>query len=197
METRWSVLPQKRVVTVAVTVAIIALMWMAFRSDRTTTGLGHSPFGGQDDPAELAASSGMTEVASLQAAIDMAGHVAFTARDVPDQRLSSLWVNLSTGDVLEIYDSGLTVLTEVPEFGPDPSKYYAAVVAEADRPSVFMTEIDGTEALAVEPGTDKLGTNPGLVRFVSGDVSVVVSGAGMSVKELATVAGQLTSSEPM
>lgn len=187
------------VVVVLMVGAFVLLVPVRWQGNRTTTDRGHVPAALNEDPATRAAMLGMTEVSSAQAAAAQVGHVVLSARDVPGEKLSSTWVRESGEPVLEVYESGLTILTEVPQIGPDPEKYYEAVVTAAARPSVYITEINGVPALAVEPNTDELGTNPGLVRFESGDLSIVVSGHGMSVTYLTEIAGQLakvnTSSE--
>jgi len=186
-------IPTAMIVAFAVVGALALLAWLILRDERTTTDRGRTPIMTNQDPAARAAAFGMKEADTTGAAADRVGHVVLTGRGVPGLRLSSVWIGADGGSVLEVYESGLTVLTETSEIGPDPSTYYQAVVGEADRPTVFLTKIDGVVALAVEPGTDKLGTNPGLVRFgfASGGLSIVVSGAGMSVEELSSVAEQL------
>jgi hypothetical protein len=56
---------------------------------------------------------------------------------------------------------------------------------------VYITTIGDVQVLGVEPDTDQLGTDPGLVRFEYMGYSIVVSGVGMSVNHLTDVASRL------
>lgn len=143
------------------------------------------------DPEDRAASMGMKQVPDANAAAEQAGHMVMSGRSIGSEQYLSTWVSPSGEEVLEIYESGLTILTEVPEIGPDPVKYYEAVVAGAARPSVYLTKVNEVPALAVEPNTDSLASNPGLVRFEADGLSVVVSGEGKSVSYLIGVATSL------
>lgn len=144
----------------------------------------------EEDPAARAELLGMKRVEDTSAAASETDHVVLSAEGYQREVLSSIWVS-EQGDVLEVYASGLTVLTEPSELGPNPEKYYDALVLEASRSSVFVTSVNGIPALAVEPNTDKLESNPGLVRFAHGDLSIVVSGKDMSTNYLLGVAGGL------
>jgi hypothetical protein len=178
------------VITVSILILLVVLAFWRGEANNTTTHRGRMPAGMNEDPAKRAALFGMTEASDSGMAAEQVGHVVLSGQSLSDEALSSVWVS-EDDKVLEVYESGLTVLTEVPEIGPNPVEYYEAVVAESDRPSVYITDVNGVEALAVEPNTDSLGTNPGLVRFAFNDVSVVVSGKGLPVKYLTEVASKL------
>jgi hypothetical protein len=177
-------------ITLLVIAAIIAAAFILAQVNRTTTSVGQEP-GFVDDPAERARSAGMIETSSAKEAANSTGHDIMSGANVASEQLLSTWVTSTGDEAMEVYASGLTVVTEEPEIGADPVKYYEAVVAGANRPSVYITEINGVQALAVEPNTDELGTNPGLLRFESHGMSVVVSGKDLTVAYLTKVAQQL------
>jgi hypothetical protein len=179
------------VITVAILVLLAVLAFLVGDANRTTTPRGQVPGVTDDAPATRAATLGMIQADGIDLAVVRVGHVVLSGRNIPEESFSSVWTSPSGDQVLEVYESGLTVLTEVPQIGPNATEYYAAVVAEAGRPSVFITTVNGVQALAVEPNTDKLGTNPGLVRFEYEGFSVVVSGRGLSVTYLTDVASRL------
>lgn len=178
------------VITLLVIAAIVVAAFLITQANRTTTSVGQEP-AFVDDAEERARLAGMTEAASAKEAADSTGHDILSGGQLSSERLLSTWVTPAGDEVMEVYESGLTVVTEEPEIGPDPLKYYEAVVADANRPSVYITEINGVPALAVEPNTDELGTNPGLIRFESQGMSVVLSGKNMTVDYLMRVAEQL------
>lgn len=191
MSTRATKLWSGVIVTVVIVAALVIFAFVQGQANKTTTNRGQVPPGMNEDPAVRAAALGMRQVDAATAASATVQHAVLSASDLPEETLASTWVSANREEVLEVYESGLTVLTENPEIGTDPLKYYEAVVAEAARPSVYLTEVNGVPALAVEPNTDKLGTNPGLVRFQFRGFSVVVSGRGMSVTYLSGVASRL------
>jgi hypothetical protein len=179
------------VITVSILILLVVMAFWRGEANNTTTPRGRIPPGMNEDPAKQAARSGMTEASDSSIAAAQVDHVVLSGKDLQNEAISSVWVSATGDQVLEVYESGLTVLTEVPQIGSNPVEYYDAVVADSDRPSVYITDVNGVEALAVEPNTDSLGTNPGLVRFAFKDVSVVVSGKGLTVKYLTEVASKL------
>jgi hypothetical protein len=171
------------------TIGLLTGVWLTRSPERTA----ETPFTGS--PGELMQLAGGKDVGTVARASAVVEHVAFSGEQAEGTAPIEVWVD-DLGHVLEVYSNDLTVLTEAPEYGDDELAYYQAVVKDADRDSVSITTIDGVAALAVEPNTDTLGTNPGLIRMELEGYSVVISGPDMSVAELTKVASGLTRSSP-
>lgn len=135
--------------------------------------------------------SGASRVPDIAAAASAVGHVVFSAEAAVGHAPTSVWVN-DIGQSIAVCEDGSAVISEVPEYGPDPLAYYRAVIEDAARDSVYLTSVQGVPALAVEPKTDQLSTNPGSIRFELRGISVVVSGRDMAVERLLSIAEQLT-----
>lgn len=182
------------VITLLVIAAIVVATFVVTQVNRTTTSVGKEPAFMENSEAR-AQLAGMSQVSSAKQAANNTGHSILSGSQLSSERLLSTWVTPNGDEVMEVYESGLTIVSEEPEIGSDPLKYYEAVVADANRSSVYITEINGVPALAVEPNTDKLGSNPGLIRFASHGMSVIVSGKDLSVEYLIRIAEQLETVE--
>lgn len=176
------------VTAIVVVLLVVLALFYSGQRNKTTTIVGQAPAVADKDPEERARLAGMKEVDTAQAAANETGLDILTGESLLTEQLQSTWITESGDEVMEVYVSGLTVVTEKSELGADPAKYYEAVIAEANRPSVYLTDVNGVPALAVEPDTDKLGTNPGLIRFAFNGPSVVLTGEDMPVKYLLQVA---------
>ncbi|HWO71365.1 MAG TPA: hypothetical protein VNP94_11530 [Actinomycetota bacterium] len=162
---------------------------------RVTTSRHMAPQPIAGDFEQLAEMSGASRVPDIRAAASAANHVVFSADVAVGRPPTSIWVN-DIGQVIEVYGDELEVISEIPGYGPDPLAYYRAVIEDAARDSVYLTSVQGIPGLAVEPNTDQLGTNPGLIRFELRGVSVVVTGRDMPVERLLSIAEQLSPVPP-
>jgi hypothetical protein len=167
---------------VALIIALGVLPWL--RAD-VQNGVGAVPKTNEVLP-------GGHKVESLAAAATEVDHVAY-APSGSDSEPTEVWID-DSGSVVALYDTGLSVMTQRPEFA-DPTSYYDAVIEDADRSSVHLTKVNGVIALAVEPNTDGLKSNPGLIRLQLDDLSVVVSAPNTSVADLSQIASNLRAVE--
>lgn len=72
--------------------------------------------------------------------------------------------------------AGFDVIYSTPVGYSDPAGNYGNYVQTSPAGLATVVSVDGTPALSINQGADALGTNPGSVEYVIGDVKVVVLG---------------------
>ena len=70
----------------------------------------------------------------------------------------------------------------------DSARRYIRDTIELDSTEAWEVEIDGAPGVAVEMGTDQLGSNPGGIQFFHSETVVSITGDGYTVEDLMPVA---------
>jgi hypothetical protein len=108
--------------------------------------------------------------------------------------VAGAWVWEETGQVAVTFQSGIVMIWEAPQF-PDAKAEFEGLI-ESESVIGRVVEVQGSAALAIEPGSDETKENPGSLQFLKGDdspkeidgVSITLYGDGVSSAQLIEIA---------
>jgi hypothetical protein len=93
-------------------------------------------------------------------------------------------------DVALRFSSDVLLILEPAQF-TDARAEFESLVSSGALPNGRVEDVRGHPALVVDPGTDKLGTNPGSVQFLWNGISITVYAADFSGERIKDIAASI------